>query len=166
MKNSIALDDLDWRILAALQENCSQKQQDLAESVNSSAPTVLRRVQRLRQEGWIEREVAILNADKIASATGHGLHAIIEVTLEQQSAQLLDEFERAACARREVQQCYRTSAGQDFVLIVQVANMPAYQAFASSLLAQDRRVRNVKTYFASKRAKFSTVLDLGIKLSD
>ena len=65
-----------------------------------------------------------------------------------------------------MQQCYRTSAGQDFVLIVQVANMPAYQAFASSLLAQDRRVRNVKTYFASKRAKFSTVLDLGIKLSD
>ena len=65
MKNSIALDDLDWRILAALQENCSQKQQDLAESVNSSAPTVLRRVQRLKKAGWIEREIAILNADKI-----------------------------------------------------------------------------------------------------
>lgn len=166
MKDSSELDDLDWRILAFLQDNNSLRQQDLAEAVNSSAPTVLRRVQRLKKAGWIEREIAILNADKIAAATGHGLHAIIEVTLEQQSAQLLDEFERAACARREVQQCYRTSAGQDFVLIVQVADMPAYQAFASSLLAQDRRVRNVKTYFASKRAKFSTVLDLGIKLSD
>ena len=163
MKDSSELDDLDWRILAFLQDNNSLRQQDLAEAVNSSAPTVLRRVQRLKKAGWIEREIAILNADKIAAATGHGLHAIIEVTLEQQSAQLLDEFERAACARREVQQCYRTSAGQDFVLIVQVANMPAYQAFASSLLAQDRRVRNVKTYFASKRAKFSTALDLGIK---
>ena len=166
MKDSSELDDLDWRILAFLQDNNSLRQQDLAEAVNSSAPTVLRRVQRLKKAGWIEREIAILNADKIAAVTGHGLHAIIEVTLEQQSAQLLDEFERAACARREVQQCYRTSAGQDFVLIVQVADMPAYQAFASSLLAQDRRVRNVKTYFSIRRAKFEPGVPLAAARSD
>ena len=59
MKDSSELDDLDWRILAFLQDNNSLRQQDLAEAVNSSAPTVLRRVQRLKKAGWIEREIAI-----------------------------------------------------------------------------------------------------------
>lgn len=154
------MDDLDRRILAQLQEDCSLSHAQLAQKVHSSAPTCMRRVQRLKEEGWIEREVAIVNADKYAAELGTSLHAIVEVTLEQQSAQWLDEFERAACARAEVQQCWRTSAGQDFVLIVHVPSMPAYQQFAAELLAADRKVRNVKTYFVSKRAKFGTALQM------
>jgi Lrp/AsnC family leucine-responsive transcriptional regulator len=154
------MDELDQRILQALQENCAISYTDLAERVHSSAPTCMRRVQKLKAAGWIAREVAILDSDKIGRELGWGLHAIVEISLEQQNTQWLDEFERAACACPEVQQCWRTSAGPDFVLVLQVRDMPAYHAWASSLLATDKKVRNVKTYFASKRAKFDTAINL------
>ncbi len=154
------LDDLDKRILRELQENTSLTHAQLAERVHSSAPTCMRRVQRLKNEGWIAREVAIVNSDKLGRELGWGLSAIVEVSLEQQSAHCLDEFERAACTCPEVQQCWRTTAGPDFVLVLHVADMPAYQHWANTLLAADKQVRNVKTYFASKRAKFGTALPL------
>jgi DNA-binding Lrp family transcriptional regulator len=152
------MDDLDQRILQALQENAALTHAQLAALVHSSAPTCMRRVQRLKADGWIAREVAILDADKVGRELGWGLHAIVEVSLEQQSAQWLDEFERAACASALVQQCWRTTAGPDFVLILHVADMPAYQAWASTFLGANLKVRHVKTYFASKRAKFGTAL--------
>jgi len=157
---SDGLDELDRRILMQLQDNAALTHAELAQRVHSSAPTCMRRVQRLRETGWIEREVALLNAEKVAQAYGAGLHAVVEVSLEQQTAAWLDEFERAACARAEVQQCWRTSAGPDFVLIVCVPDMPRYQLLATELFASDRRVRNVKTYFATKRAKFGMALPL------
>lgn len=153
------MDDLDRRILQELQSNASLSYAELAQRVHSSAPTCVRRVQKLKAAGWIEREVAILNSDKIGRELGWGLHAIVEVSLEQQTAQWLDEFERAACAYPEVQQCWRTTAGPDFVLMLHVADMPAYQAWASAFLGADQKVRHVKTYFASKRAKFGTALN-------
>ena len=92
------MDDLNKRILEALQENADLTHAELAKLVHSSAPTCMRRVQRLKAEGWIARQVAILDADKIGRELGWGLHAIVEVSLEQQTAQWLDDFERVACA--------------------------------------------------------------------
>lgn len=152
------MDELDRRILQVLQEDSALSHAQLAERVHSSAPTCMRRVQRLKAEGWISREVAILDSDKIGRELGWGLHAIVEVSLEQQTAQWLDDFERAACASAVVQQCWRTTAGPDFILVLHVADMPAYQAWANAFLGQNLKVRHVKTYFASKRAKFGTAL--------
>lgn len=152
------MDDLDRRILQVLQEDSALSHAQLAERVHSSAPTCMRRVQRLKAQGWISREVAILNSDKVARELGWGLHAIVEISLEQQTAQWLDDFERTVCACAVVQQCWRTTAGPDFILVLHTADMPAYQAWASEFLGQDLKVRHVKTYFASKRAKFGTAL--------
>ena len=152
------MDELDQRILQALQENCALSYAELAERVHSSAPTCMRRVQKLKAAGWIAREVAILDSDKIGRELGWGLQAIVEVSLERQTAQYLDEFERATCASSAVQQCWRTSAGPDFILVLHVADMPSYQAWAGAFLGENLQVRHVKTYFASKRAKFTTAL--------
>ena len=54
--------------------------------VHVSPPTCLRRVKRLRDAGLIEREVAILSADRLAPLLGHGLQAVVEITLERQGA--------------------------------------------------------------------------------
>jgi DNA-binding Lrp family transcriptional regulator len=59
-----------------------------------------------------------------------------------------------------VQQCYRVSPGPDFVLVVQVPDMAAYQALVQRLFTQDANVRNVKSYFSVQRAKFETALPL------
>ena len=154
------LDDTDWALLAALQQDAGQSNQALAERAHVSPPTALRRVRRLREAGLISAQVALLDEDRIAAAQGHGLTAIAEVSLDRQGAEHLDAFERRAVQDAAVRQCYRVAPGPDFVLIVRVADMPAYQAVAERLFTQDANVRNVRAFFSVKRAKFETQVPL------
>ncbi|MGE8397279.1 MAG: Lrp/AsnC family transcriptional regulator, partial [Comamonas sp.] len=91
----------------------------------------------------------------VAPLVGHGLQALIEVTLERQNTEALDTFESAAVAEDGVQQCWRISPGPDFMLVIACRDMPAYLALSQRLFTAQANVRNVKTFFATKRAKFS-----------
>lgn len=156
----ITLDVTDRQLLAILQRDASLSNQALAEQVHTSPPTCLRRVKRLRDAGLIERQIAILNPEKLAATLGHGLTAIVEITLDRQDAQALDQFEARAALEPSVQQCYRVSPGPDFVLVVHAAHMPAYQEFTQRLLNANANVRNVKAFFSVKRSKFGAELVL------
>jgi DNA-binding Lrp family transcriptional regulator len=101
-----------------------------------------------------------VSPQKLAEALGWGLSALVEISLDVQTQEALDAFEARAVAAPEVQQCWRVSPGPDFVLVVQVADMPAYQALARRLFTEDRQVRNVRAFFSVKRAKFGTSLPL------
>jgi len=150
----IDIDATDLKLLELLQTDASLSNQDLAERVHVSPPTCLRRVKRLRDAGLIEREIAVLNADKLAAALGHGLTALVEISLDRQGAELLEAFEARVVLDDAVQQCYRVSPGPDFILLVHVADMPAYLALSQRLFTSDANVRNVKSFFSTKRAKF------------
>jgi len=150
------LDDLDRRILNAVQLDSSHTNAELAELVHVSAPTCLRRVKRLFALGVIERQVAVVAPEKV----GARLTAIVEIMLDVQAAERMDEFEQHVAAEAAVLQCYRVAPGPDFVLIVQVADMPAYHALAHRLFAAHANVRNVKTYFSTFRSKFETRIAL------
>ena len=154
------LDATDRRLLDLLQTDASLTNQELAARAHTSPATALRRVRRLRDAGLIEHQVALLNPDRLGAALGHGLSALVEVTLDRQGAEHLQAFEQRAVAEAAVQQCWQVSPGPDFVLVVAVADMPAFQAFTQRLLTQDANVRNVKTYFSVKRAKFLPRLPL------
>jgi hypothetical protein len=155
-----SLDATDLKLLAILQTNASISNIALAEKLNISPPTCLRRTNRLKQEGWIEKEVAILSANKLGQYLGHGVTAIIEVSLDKQGEEWLTAFEKRAVQETAVQQCWRVSPGPDFLLVTQLADMPAYLAFTQRLLTQDANVRNVKAFFSLKRAKFGTEIPL------
>jgi len=91
---------------------------------------------------------------------GHGLQALVEVSLDRQDATALDAFEAHVIADDAVQQCWRVSPGPDFILVVAARDMPGYQALAQRLFTADANVRNVKTFFSIKRAKFDPRLPL------
>ena len=150
------LDRIDVRLLDALQVDASSTNQALAAQIGISPATCLRRVKRLRDAGAIERQVAVLSPQKI----GHGLTAIVEVTLDRQSAEALAAFEARAVVEAAVQQCHRVSPGPDFVLTVQAADMAAYDALVQRLFTDDANVRNVKAFFSVHRAKFDTRIAL------
>jgi len=150
----IALDETDLKLLDSLQSDASLSNQALAERVHISPPTCLRRVKRLRDAGLVERDVALLNVDKLAAITGHGLTALVEITLERQGAEQQEAFEARVITDEAVQQCYRVSPGPDFMLVVHVADMPRYLALAQRLFTSDANVRNVKAFFSTRRAKF------------
>lgn len=146
------LDELDKRLLNQLQDNCDLSNQDLAELVHASAPTCLRRVRRLKQEGYIRKQVALLEPSKIQA----GLTVIVELTLDQQGAEHVDEFERLMQSESAVQQCYHVATGPDFILILYVPTMQAYHELAHQLFSSHRNVRNVRSFFSVHQSKFDT----------
>ncbi|HWJ94725.1 MAG TPA: Lrp/AsnC family transcriptional regulator [Telluria sp.] len=150
------LDDLDRRILNALQVDATHTNAELAALVHVSPPTCLRRVKQLTEEGVIERQVAIVSPEKV----GAGLTAIVEITLDVQAADKMAEFEQLMAKEAVVLQCYRVAPGPDFVLVVQVPDMPAYHALAHRVFATHANVRNVKAYFSTFRSKFETRIAL------
>lgn len=156
----IELDDTDLRLLDLLQRDASRCNNALAELAKVSPPTSLRRIKRLRELGVIERDIALLSPDRLAPVLGHGLTALVEISLDQQSAEALDRFEARVVADDAVQQCYRVSPGPDFMLVLHCADMPAYLALTQRLFTADANVRNVKAFFSVKRAKFAPTLPL------
>jgi DNA-binding Lrp family transcriptional regulator len=154
------LDEFDFKILQQLQTDSSLSNQALADLIHVSPPTCLRRVKRLKDAGYIEREVAILSAGKLAPITGHGLTVLVEVTLDVQNADAFAAFEHRVCKDERVQQCYRVSPGPDFMLVIFATDMPAYLALSQTLFSTDANVRNVKAFFSVKRAKFTTIIPL------
>ena len=156
MAAEIALDELDRRILAQLQQDAALNNKDLAERVHASAPTCLRRVRRLTEAGVIARQVALLDP----AMAGAALTGIVEITLDHQGAEHMVTFEARVAEDAAVQQCYRVSPGPDFVLVVQVADMAAYHALAHRLFAAQANVRNVRTFFSTHRSKFDTRIPL------
>jgi Lrp/AsnC family leucine-responsive transcriptional regulator len=155
------LDELDLRILEQLQQDASVTNQQLAELVHASPPTCMRRVRRLSESGIIQKQVAIVDPTKVGST----LTAILEVTLDVQSAESLQQFERTVALEAAVLQCYRVSSGPDFILITQVSDMQAYHALVHRALTAQKNVRNVRTFFSIHRSKFNTGIALGRELS-
>ncbi len=153
--NENSLDGIDLKLLDQLQIDASHTNQQLAANLGISPPTCLRRVQRLRILGLIEREIAILSPTRMAAVQGHGLEAVVEVSLDRQDDAAMQTFEDQVVADTAVQQCYRVSPGPDFVLIVAVRDMPSYLALAQRLFNADANVRNVKAFFSVKRSKFA-----------
>lgn len=152
MAGAIELDELDRRILECLQTNASQTNHELAAAVQASAPTCLRRVKRLTEQGVIERQIAVLNPEKL----GPSLSAVVEITLDVQTVERYAEFEALVEKEAAVLQCYRVSPGPDFILIIQVTDMPAYHALAHRLFSAHANIRNVRSFFAMHRSKFDT----------
>ena len=149
------LDATDRRLLVLLQADCALTNDELARRAHVSPATSLRRVRRLVQAGVIERRIAI-----VEPGVAGGVTAVVEVTLEQQSAELLDRFEAHVAAATEVQQCYHVASGPDFVLIVFVPDVAAYHAFAHRVLTAQANVRNVRSFFAVRRSKFEPTVPL------
>jgi Lrp/AsnC family transcriptional regulator, leucine-responsive regulatory protein len=156
----ISLDSVDLQLLDQLQHDASLSNQTLAALVHTSPPTCLRRVKRLRDAGLIEKQIAVLSADKLAPVAGHGLAVIVEISLDRQDAQALEAFELRVAQDASVQQCYRVSPGPDFVLVVHARDMPDYLALAQRLFTSDANVRNVKAFFSVKRSKFGARVPL------
>ena len=150
----IDLDATDYTLLELLQTDSSLTNLELAGKAHLSAPTCLRRVKRLRDAGLIESEIAILNPERLARTLGHGLEAVVEVSLDRQGSEEQAAFEQRVIGDDAVQQCYRVSPGPDFILVVHARDMPDYLALAQRLFTSDANVRNVKAFFSVKRAKF------------
>jgi Lrp/AsnC family transcriptional regulator, leucine-responsive regulatory protein len=154
---TVALDAIDLRILAVLQDDNQVTNLALAERVGLSPPACLKRVRRLREEQVVIKDVALVDPDKV----GQTIVAFVGVELDRQREDVLAAFERKMVAEPEVQQCYFVSGEIDYLLIVTCRDMEAYNAFARRVLANEHNIKRFRTSFNLSRVKYETKLPIG-----
>src|SRR6185503_20120217 len=153
----VALDPIDCRILALLQDDNQVTNLALAERVGLSPPACLKRVRRLREEKVVIKDVALVDPDKV----GQTIVAFVGVELDRQREDVLAAFERKMVAEPEVQQCYFVSGEIDYLLIVTCRDMEAYNAFARRVLANEHNIKRFRSSFNLSRVKYETKLPIG-----
>jgi Lrp/AsnC family transcriptional regulator, leucine-responsive regulatory protein len=151
-----ALDQIDRRILAELQQNARLTNTELAERSGLSPSPCWRRVRQLEAEGIIERYVTLLNPSRL----GLGVSVFVQVRLATQIESALDVFETAILARPEVMECYLMTGDSDYLLRVVVADLGAYERFLMDHLTRVPGVANIRSSFALRSVKYRTDLPL------
>ncbi len=150
------LDDIDRRILRALQRDGRLQNVELAKEVGLSPSPCLRRVRLLEQAGVIDRYVAVLDPSKI----GLGLSMFARVWLVAQDAETIDRFIEAMTRLPQVVECYIMLGESDALLRVVVADLDDYRRFQSTHLTRVNGIQNVKTDVPSQTVKQSFALPL------
>lgn len=143
------MDRLDVRILDALQQDGSLTQAQLAERVGSSPSTSLRRAQRLKKSGHLDRCVYLADARKLE----RGLRTIITVVIRSPKGKTLESFVRKIGKEPAIDLAYGTTGEVDTVLLANFANMEEYRAVCDRLLDDDPHVVRYTTLFAVDRYK-------------
>lgn len=150
------MDHLDRALLVCLQQDNLQTADQLAERVGRSPSAVARRVRRLRAEGAIAAEAAILSD----AAAGHPLSAVIHVQLERVAPHEGNLLRQRLVAHPQVQLCLDVAGAFEIVLLVVAANMDIFNAFTLEVLEQPI-VRRFETSFVKKRHKATLAVPLG-----
>ena len=150
------LDEIDRRILRALQRDGRMQNVELAKKVGLSPSPCLRRVKLLEETGVINRYVAVLDPAKI----GVGLTMFTRVWLTAQDAETIDRFIVAMKRLPEVMECYIMLGESDAMLRVVVADLNDYRHFQSTHLTKVNGIQNVKTDLPSEIVKQTYELPL------
>lgn len=110
--SAVTLDDIDRKMLRALQADGRMTNADLARAVNLSESACLRRLRALEAAGVISRYTAVLNE----RAVGLPISVFVTVTLSSQAEAALTAFETAAATVPEVVECYLMTGASDYLL--------------------------------------------------
>src|SRR5262245_56277184 len=158
---AIHLDEIDYAILRHLQEHARISNVELADRVGLSPAPCLRRVQALEKASVIRKYVTLLNPH----AVDCGVTVFVQISLDLQVEDRLEAFEQAILSRPEVLECYLMTGDADYLLRVVVPDVAAYERFLKDSLTRLESVAGIKSSFALKQVKYSTVLPLERKIA-
>ncbi|MBN9072373.1 MAG: Lrp/AsnC family transcriptional regulator [Rhizobiales bacterium] len=150
------IDDIDRKIIAALQADGKITVNDLAGKVGLSASPCARRVRLLEQAGVIKGYAAIIDQKKV----GLPISAFASIKLERQREDALERFSKAVARWPEVVDCYLMTGQRDYLLRVVVHDLEAYERFLNDKLTRLDGVASIETSFALKQVKRSEVLPI------
>ena len=147
-----SLDAFDRQILRIVQRDNKTPQRVIAEAVHLSTAAVQRRIAAMEQAGVIRANVALVDPDALAVA----ITAIVEVFLRDERTESIDRAKALFRSTPEVQQCYYTTGGTSFVLVILTPDMRAYEALTRSLFSDHEWVASFRTLVALDRVKSGT----------
>jgi len=149
------VDQIDRNILHLLQEDGTLTGAEIGEAVGLAATSAWRRVQKLQQQGVIERRVALLDPESL----NLGVTALVEVRTGDHSAAWLERFTAGIGEFPEIVAAWRTSGEVDYMLRVVVPDISAYDSFYKRLI-QRVDLTDVRSIFVMEELKHTTALPL------
>lgn len=151
------IDSTDKKILEILQTNCQISNQELADLVALSPSPCLRRVKLLEENGYIHKQVALLNPEKL----GLDLTVIVLVGLNSHQPAIMRAFEKTMRLLPEVMQCCLiTGQSADYLLKIMVPDLKTYQSFLLGKLTSIQGVGSVHSSFILRTICDTTALPL------
>lgn len=154
--NRVELDEIDRRILNALQQDASRPSAEVARIVGLSPSPCWRRIKRLEDEGVIVRRVAIIDPARL----GLDLIAFAHISLASHEESDIERFHQRMRAAPEVVSCYAVTGNVDFIVQVLVRDIRAYDDFLTRRLLQTALIRSVNTTFALRTVKATTAVEV------
>ncbi len=152
---SVRIDDIDRKILAALQLDASRSLDDIAREVGSSKTPVWNRIRKLREAGVIGQQTVVLDAETL----GFEACFFVLIRTSEHEADWQARFLKALQDRPEVQEAHRLAGDIDYILKVRVENARAYDRFYQALITEVR-VHNVTALLSMEQIKSTTMLPL------
>jgi Lrp/AsnC family transcriptional regulator len=152
---AVRLDEIDRKILVELQADAGQSLDEIARKVGSSKTPVWNRIRRMREQGVIKRQAAILDPEEL------GLEACFFVLIRTSEHELGWEkrFLEVIKRRPEVLEAHRLAGDIDYILKVWVKNARAYDAFYQALISEVK-IYNVTALLSMEEIKMTTALPL------
>ena len=140
------LDRIDRKLLRLLQDDASIPNITLAEKTSLSAPACSRRVARLKQQGYIRRTVALVDA----KALGYGGLVIIGVVLDRSTPDSFAEFEKAVAGLTGCQEVQLVTGEFDYFVKLRIQGIESFNEQHASQLIRLPGVRQIRTFVCLK----------------
>lgn len=151
------LDRFDIALLNLLQTDNLATAEALAGSVPLSPSAITRRIRRLREQGLIAQDVAVLAPGLVERR----LRAVVQVQLQEHAEQgAIATLRRRLRDMPEVQVAFEVAGSFDLVAVVVARDMPAFNAFADRVFGSDPAVRRYETSFVKREIKNSRAIPL------
>jgi Lrp/AsnC family leucine-responsive transcriptional regulator len=140
------MDEIDRAILTLLDRTGRISNADLAERVGLSPSPCLRRVRRMEKSGVIRG----YRAEVDPVALGRSLRVLVGVRLVRHDREDVRAFENAVVELTEIAFAHHVTGGFDYLLQVEVADLPAYEDFHANRLASLPNVGAVTSFVTMK----------------
>jgi DNA-binding Lrp family transcriptional regulator len=138
------LDRFDRQLLDLVQADSGQTAERLAEQVELSASAIQRRLRRLRDEGVIVRDCAVVDP----AVVGRPDFFIVALEVERERAELLAQLRKWLAAEAHVQQVFYVTGAADFILVVTCPDTEAYDTLMSRMVRDNPNIRRFTTNVA------------------
>jgi DNA-binding Lrp family transcriptional regulator len=152
--NRATLDGFDRKILQIVQISCRIPTEQIAEQVGLSASAVQRRLKKMRADGVISSEIAVVNPSHLPSM----MSFIAGLEIEKDNYKALAGFKKWAENKTQIQQIHYVTGSFDLLVFITAANAMQYDAFIEMLMEENPLIRRVTTHVVLDSPKKSFYL--------
>lgn len=156
------LDRFDRQLLNLVQEDAGQTTERLAEQIPLSPSAIQRRLRRLRDEGVIAREIAVVDPRKVGPST----QFIVALKVASERPELLSQLRAWLAAEPQVQQAFYVTGEADFVLIISAPDTATYDALMARLVGDNPNVERFTTQVALNLLKRGLTIPVAMNEAD